>query len=59
MSDVPVQLVDRPEAMRLLSIGRTKLNDLCNSGDLHRLHIGRKSLITMQSILNFIVRLKG
>lgn len=59
MSDVPIAplLVDLPEARRLLSVGKTKLNDLCNSGDLDRQHIGRKAVITMKSIVAFIERL--
>jgi hypothetical protein len=62
MSDTPIappQLVDLVEARRLLAVGKTKLNDLCNAGDLDRLHIGRKAVVTMDSILRFIARLKG
>ena len=61
MSDTPIaspQLADLPEARRLFAVGRTKLNDLCNAGDLNRLHIGRKAVITMESILAFIASLK-
>jgi hypothetical protein len=55
----PRLLVDLSEAMRLLSIGKTKLNDLCNAGHLDRLKIGRRSVVTQDSILRFIARLKG
>ena len=49
MSDTPILpplLVDLPKTRRLLSAGKTKLNDLCNAGDLHRQHIGHKVVIT-------------
>lgn len=52
-------LVERGDACRLLSIGLTKLNELCNAGDLDRRHIGRKAVITMESITAFIERLKA
>ena len=59
MSDVPIAplLVDLPEARRLLNVGKTKLNELCNAGDLDRLHIGRKAVITMASIVALVERL--
>ncbi len=52
-------LVTLPEAMRLLSIGKTKINDLCNAGEIDRHHIGRKAVVTMDSIRRFIAGLKG
>jgi hypothetical protein len=60
MSDLPAPLlVDLPEARRLLAIGKTKLNDLCNAGHLVRLHIGRKAVITLESIQRYVASLKG
>lgn len=50
-------LVSLPESRRLLSIGKTKLNDLCNDGQLERVHVGSHALITMTSIKAFIERL--
>jgi hypothetical protein len=52
MSDTPVAplLVGFAEARRLLSAGKTKLNDLCNAEELDRRHIGRYALITMESV---------
>jgi excisionase family DNA binding protein len=42
--------VSIPEAMRLLGIGRTKLYDLIRFNDITRVHIGSKSLISVESI---------
>jgi hypothetical protein len=52
-------LVDLKEAMRQLSVGKTKLNDLANAGLLDRKHIGRRSVITMASIHEFVSLLAG
>ncbi len=58
MSDFKPIYVSIPEAMRLLSIGRTKIYDLVNSGSLFRVHVGAKSLICVESIERFAASLR-
>ncbi|MEA1071085.1 helix-turn-helix domain-containing protein [Sphingomonas sp. LY160] len=58
MGDLKPIYVSIPEAMRLLSIGRTKVYDLVNCGSLSRVHVGAKSLICVQSIERFAASLR-
>lgn len=47
-----------PEAMHQLGdIGRTKLDQLCDSGELKRVHIGRRAFITAESLEAYVNRL--
>ena len=50
MAELKPIYVSIPEAMRLLGIGRTKLYDLIRFNDITRVHIGSKSLISVESI---------
>ena len=60
MSEVPIPplLVTLADARRMLSIGKTKLNDLCRNGHLDRQHIGARPVITMEFIVAFVASLK-
>jgi hypothetical protein len=44
------------ETCRVFRIGKTKLNQLCNSGDLDRRKIGSRTIITMASVEQFLER---
>ena len=44
------------EASRMIGIGRTKLYELINAGDLETVKIGRATLITMRSLRRLIER---
>jgi excisionase family DNA binding protein len=50
----PVLLVSQHDAARLLGVERTTIWRMCGRGDLARVRIGRRSLITMESINAFI-----
>ena len=56
MSAVPNQvlLVSQCEAARLLGVERTTIWRMCGRGDLARVRIGRRTLITMASVDAFI-----
>jgi excisionase family DNA binding protein len=56
MSAVPdrVLLVSQCEAARLLGVERTTIWRMCGRGDLARVRIGRRALITMASVDAFI-----
>ena len=56
VSAVPTQvlLVSQLEAAHLLGIERTTIWRMCGRGDLIRVRIGRRTLITMASIDAFI-----
>ena len=47
-------LVSQLEAARLLGVERTTIWRMCRRGDLVRVHIGRRSLITRASIEQFV-----
>lgn len=48
------------EATGLLSIGKTTLFALMREGQLQRIKVGRKTLVTVQSIQDFIAeQLRG
>ena len=44
------------EASRIIGIGRTKLYELINAGDLETVKIGRATLVTMRSLRRLIER---
>jgi excisionase family DNA binding protein len=50
----PVLLISQHEAARMLGVERTTIWRMCGRGDLARVRIGRRSLITMESINTFI-----
>jgi excisionase family DNA binding protein len=50
----PVLLISQHEAARVLGVERTTIWRMCGRGDLARVRIGRRSLITMESINAFI-----
>jgi excisionase family DNA binding protein len=56
VSAVPdrVLLVSQCDAARLLGVDRTTIWRMCGRGDLARVHIGRRTLITMASVDAFI-----
>ncbi len=58
MSDISIELVPLVDAMRVLGIKKTKLNELAKDGHLDKRHIGRKAVITVESIRRFIASLK-
>jgi len=50
-------LVPVPETLYQLGIGRTKLYDLFERGDLVPVKIGRRTFITQRSIYEYVDRL--
>lgn len=56
MGVVPTQvlLVSQCDAARLLGVERTTIWRMCGRGDLARVRIGRRSLITLESINTFV-----
>ncbi len=54
-TEAPIDgLVKVPEALAILKIGRTKANQLMQSGILHRVKIGRATRITRASIQRIV-----
>jgi excisionase family DNA binding protein len=51
-------LVSIPDAMQALKLGRTKIYDLIEAGDLERVKVGAASRITVSSIETFVERLR-
>ena len=41
------------EAMRLIGVRKTKINELCNEGKIDRRHIGKRGVVTVESIKRF------
>lgn len=58
MSDISIELVPLVDAMRVLGIKKTKLNELVKDGALVKRHVGRRALITMELIKAFTASLK-
>jgi len=53
-------LVPMVEAQAQLGgIGRTLLWELCNRGELEKVHIGRRGFITAESLSQFVNRLRA
>lgn len=53
-------IVSVSTAQRLLGgIGRTKVYDLINRGELVKVNVGRRGLITTASIESYVARLSG
>jgi excisionase family DNA binding protein len=52
-------LVTTQEAARQLSIGKTKLYELINSGELHTVKIGGSRRVPVRSIERYALRLEG
>ena len=52
----PLLAVRVGEASRVIGIGRTKLYELINAGDLETVKIGRATLVTMRSLRRLIER---
>lgn len=44
------------EAARTIGIGRTKIYELINEGELSRLKVGRRTLVTVHSISGLVER---
>jgi hypothetical protein len=58
MDAKPKRLVSIPEARQLLgNIGHTTLYELVNRGEIVKVNIGRRGLITSQSLEAFMDRL--
>ncbi len=47
-------LVSQCEAARLLGVERTTIWRMCGRGDLSKVHVGRRALITRESIESFV-----
>jgi hypothetical protein len=58
MPDIFIELVPLTDAMKMLGIKKTKLNELAKDGRLDKRHIGRKAVITVESIRRFAASLK-
>jgi hypothetical protein len=50
-------LVPIPDALWQLSISRTRLYELLNSGELVGVKVGSRTLVTQQSIRSFVEKL--
>jgi excisionase family DNA binding protein len=48
-----------PETAKLLGCGKTMVYDLIRQNKLHMVHIGRRSLVTAESLQKFLQSLKG
>jgi excisionase family DNA binding protein len=48
--------VSLPEACQLIGIGRTRLYDFINSGELRTLRIGGRRLVPMDAIRDFLAK---
>ncbi len=51
--------LDRHESAQYLSISTRKLDDLLSSGELKKLKIGRKTLIRLTDLDEFLAKLSG
>lgn len=56
INPTPLLSVRVGEASRMIGIGRTKLYELINAGDLEKIKIGRATLITVRSLCQLIER---
>jgi excisionase family DNA binding protein len=52
-------LYDYPEVGKRLSIGRTTVYSLVDRGELQSVKIGRRSLISAESLHSYVARLTG
>lgn len=57
--DPPSVLVQVPVAARMLGIGRTKVYELVNEGELELVHIGCRALVPVDSVRSFSDRLRS
>jgi excisionase family DNA binding protein len=55
----PSLLVQVPVAARMLGIGRTKVYELVNDGELELVHIGCRALVPVDSVQSFTDRLRA
>jgi hypothetical protein len=55
----PPLLVPLAEAQRLLGVKITKLNELAKARQIEKVRIGKRALVTMASIRQFVASLKG
>jgi excisionase family DNA binding protein len=55
----PSLLVQVPVAARMLGIGRTKVYELVNDGELELVHIGCRALVPVDSVQSFSDRLRA
>lgn len=53
----PVLLSIHPEASRVLRIGRTKTFELIKSGELRTVTIGRRRLVPVTAVEEYVARL--
>jgi excisionase family DNA binding protein len=51
--------VDIPEACRLTGLGRSKLYDLIGSGEIRSVTVGRRRLIPMAALRDWLERLES
>lgn len=57
--DTPALLYSKKESARMLSIGLRTLDSLVERGELRTVHIGRRVLIPLESLQEFIDRQRG
>jgi len=55
----PSLLVQVPVAARMLGIGRTKVYELVNDGELELVHIGCRALVPVDCVQSFSDRLRA
>jgi excisionase family DNA binding protein len=51
--------VDIPGACRLTGLGRSKIYELLGNGEIRSLKVGRRRIITLAAIRNFLDRLQA
>ena len=60
MQERLARLVPIPDSCRVLGgIGRTKLYELINAGEIDKVHIGTRAFITRDSLEHFLARITG
>lgn len=58
MTDEPF-LYTMVDAAKMLGVGRTTIYDLADRGEVEVVHIGRRALVTRESLADFVTRLRA
>lgn len=56
---LPRLLLTVPDAGRALAVGRSTVYELIAAGDLETVHIGRACRVTVESLEDYVARLRG
>ena len=58
-SHAPKMLLSVPDFMAAVSLGRTKVYELIGSGELETVTVGRRRMIPVQALEDWVNRLRG